>query len=330
MWCSGAGEIIVDALTISPSLSGIASASALLDASNYTVWAITMGKDSSGYQQHAHVLPATPETDGIIRVLSHDLALSGYHSSSTAVSVSAGFDLLPSYPHPDDFRLERLLTETPIGAQNPGVFGGGLGHNLNTVITGADGGDQVSAFAGCYPADEKSGTIYYILSSASARDLPFVSGVLLSYYNTHEIMDEEGYLTVLSGNAFEGDVHETNGFYNSGANLAAETTFSSTGEIRYSWPVSAGDGGACCLFGGIYQIGLYCLDLKGLLAAGSLPPYSFSILNNPRKYKLFAKKVLTRDLTYVEDVGANSGFALKYGTATPATTIFVTYKLDFV
>ena len=50
----GAGEIIVDMLTTTPSLSGIESASAILDTSNYTIQAMTFGKDEEGYKRHAH------------------------------------------------------------------------------------------------------------------------------------------------------------------------------------------------------------------------------------------------------------------------------------
>ena len=54
---NGAGEAIADMLTVSPSLSGIPSASALLDTSNYTIQAISFGKDASAYQFNAHAIP---------------------------------------------------------------------------------------------------------------------------------------------------------------------------------------------------------------------------------------------------------------------------------
>ena len=53
---NGAGKSIVDMLTVSPSLSGISSASALLDTSNYTIQAITFGTDRTAYQNNAHYL----------------------------------------------------------------------------------------------------------------------------------------------------------------------------------------------------------------------------------------------------------------------------------
>ena len=54
----GAGELLADILTFpTPSLSQISSLSSLLDASNYTIQAISFGKASKEYQRHAHLHP---------------------------------------------------------------------------------------------------------------------------------------------------------------------------------------------------------------------------------------------------------------------------------
>ena len=55
---NGAGELLADIMTVSPSLSGIAdhATSSILDASNYTIQAISFGKDASAYQNNAHAL----------------------------------------------------------------------------------------------------------------------------------------------------------------------------------------------------------------------------------------------------------------------------------
>ena len=54
MLVDGAGELIVDVMTANRSLSGIPSASAILDTSNYTLHAISYGKDADGFRNHAH------------------------------------------------------------------------------------------------------------------------------------------------------------------------------------------------------------------------------------------------------------------------------------
>ena len=55
---NGAGELLADIMTVSPSLSGIAdhATSSILDSSNYTIQAISFGKDASAYQYNAHAM----------------------------------------------------------------------------------------------------------------------------------------------------------------------------------------------------------------------------------------------------------------------------------
>ena len=64
---NGAGELLADLMTVSPSLSGTLdldgnvvytdlATSSILDASNYTIQAISFGKDASAYQFNAHAL----------------------------------------------------------------------------------------------------------------------------------------------------------------------------------------------------------------------------------------------------------------------------------
>jgi len=50
----GARTTIVDALTVSPSLSAVESVSAILDTSNYTIQAVSFGKAASQFTKHAH------------------------------------------------------------------------------------------------------------------------------------------------------------------------------------------------------------------------------------------------------------------------------------
>ena len=49
MLVDGAGELLADAMTVSPSLSGISSASSILDTSNYTIQAISFGTGSDAF-----------------------------------------------------------------------------------------------------------------------------------------------------------------------------------------------------------------------------------------------------------------------------------------
>lgn len=56
MFTQGFGEVLTDILTINPELSGIPSASSILDTSNYTFQAVTFGKDADGFNHHAHTI----------------------------------------------------------------------------------------------------------------------------------------------------------------------------------------------------------------------------------------------------------------------------------
>ena len=119
-------------------------------------------------------------------------------------------------------------------------------------------------------------------------------------------MDPSGFINMLVSSASAGvDVDSAayravHGAYG-GLIVVADWDFSSTGEIHYQTWVSGGDLGAAALYGGIYAMGLWYIDMKTLLAEGKNPPYAFDALNNERKYKLFSKKVYSRDLTHHAD-----------------------------
>ena len=121
----GCGELIADILTFpTPSLSGNSELSSLLDASNYTIQAISFGKASEEYQRHAHLYPF----DNIeIRALSDQLQVqylqdtSGWTEGAKILvspysnitqdyyptSAYPGGFSLPSYTSPTDIVLEK-------------------------------------------------------------------------------------------------------------------------------------------------------------------------------------------------------------------------------
>ena len=62
-------------------------------------------------------------------------------------------------------------------------------------------------------------------------------------------------------------------------------------------------------------MGLWTIDTEASRLAGNSPPYSFGPLDNPRKYKLFATKHLTKNLGYIVDDGTAAG-AMNYSDLT--------------
>jgi len=302
MFLDSAREHLADIMTINRSLSQIPSASAILDTSNYTFQAISYGKDPEGFKYHAHAL-ISPSGDGKIRVVSYGPTnVSSYSSKLTASALSQNYKQYPSSPTPTDTRLEMRSTTTNYSASPD------LGQYLNPIIN-----PDLSAY---YPLlggiPSTSGTGYIVYNSSGGT---LFSGTMLpSTYNLSGVMDSSGFLNFAPGNL----IYQKTLYLLSlssvlfpdsiglGVIRSAESTFPSGISLR--WCIHPADLGAYNLFGGISQIGLWCLDIKEMLKQGNNPPYSWSPLNNIRKYKLFAKKVFSKDLINYNDAAGNSGF----------------------
>jgi hypothetical protein len=130
-------------------------------------------------------------------------------------------------------------------------------------------------------------------------------------------MDKAGFLTFAPLNGAQGKAAATAGLFTSGALINLPTNFSSLGRVPVVWRLDAGDAGALLLYGGVYHLGLWCLDIKAMLAAGHTPPFSFNALNNIRKYRLFAKKTFNKDLLYINDSLGYGGFDVLFNNGNP-------------
>lgn len=287
MFVDLAGQHIADIMTMNRSLSGIASASAILDTSNYTFQAISYGKDAEGFRNHAHKI-LSPSSDGFIKVISYQpSSFSGYTPLATASS-SYTYSLSPASPTPMDTKLESKST-----IPNYSSMVLDLGQCLNPVIS-----NSLSSYAhliGCFPA--ASGSKYKILNSAGGL---IVSGTTASsFYNLNGLMDISGFLTFNSFSLSANQTYYTEtdtepSSFKFGVIRSAEANFPL--EVDLKWILPSGECGTLNLFGGVYHLGLWCLDIKSMLREGNLPPYSFNPLNNVRRYKLFCKKTFNRDL----------------------------------
>lgn len=301
MLVDGAGELIADIMTMNRSFASIPSASAILDTSNYTFQAISYGKNADGFRYHAHViLSPSGQDNGIIKVLSYQpLSTSSYHSSAIASSLDYIYKLLPESPKPSDTRLEQRSTVTNYSSGVPDV-----GHCLNS---GCDPSlSSYSHLIGCFPR-KSLGFQYWVVSSAqNPAGSILYSGTMYSNYNFDGTMDSSGFLTFASGRGSDHLINYNLGVAGYGVLRTPLADFPD--KIRLSWYLAGGDAGSLLLFGGIYSIGLWYLDIKEMLKQGYYPPYSFNPLNNIRRYKLFAKKTFNRDILYLNDFGTSSGF----------------------
>jgi len=57
---------------------------------------------------------------------------------------------------------------------------------------------------------------------------------------------------------------------------------------------------------------MWTIDMNKTLMNGNTPPLSFSVLNNPRKYKLFCRKGVSKDLTYINNINNYQDLTIKW------------------
>lgn len=295
-----AGEHIADFMTISPSLQYIESASAILDASNYTIHSVTLGKDSEGFNdRHAH-LDAWWTYSDAIRVVQNptELSLSSYHSSAT------DYKLFPDPPRPTDTRLESGSTLSPSAQIDSNFSALDIGHYLNSIPSSMwgstpDGRMTMGAYA------PSGGIVFGLLESLAASASPLYVSAAFGQFNTDSVVDKKGFINVTIPIADDGNsavVANTSGVYVTADNFETDL------KVDYNFSIEKGDIVALGLYGGVYQVGLWVLDIKAILGEGLAPPFNFTNINNQLQYKLFAKKSFTRDLVYITDAGATPGF----------------------
>jgi hypothetical protein len=320
-----AGKTLVDLLTISPSLSAIPTASALLDTSNYTIQAITFGAPSGAYTRNIH----STEYPEIVSAMTYTSAIV-LQLGSTASGYYPPTDIAPpKYPNPIDQKLENYAspsgTWSGINLSLPFTTSAGLtiedlGHHLNiggisSLAATVNPRAGVAFVFGSYAVSEVVGSVSaFTISSVNQIDTtvspPVVSACVRdclvggnTNYNARQLIDYNGFITNISTAAN----NPTPNFISSagsGVQLSALGNFASTGELVYGTRLAATDVAMLNINGGIYNIGLWTLDLQKSIQAGNSPPYSFSPLNNPRKYRLFCKKTFTKNLCESTDFQA--------------------------
>jgi hypothetical protein len=282
------GETIVDVLTTNPALKDIPTASAILDVSNYCFQALTFGKDADGFSYHAHdikSLSAGVYNDGVVKVTRYNfLSPSSYHTSATHLQFSSTYKSVPNFPTVYDTRLERGSLNYPIEVEND------LGHYQNFSLQGNTSWNILS------PYPPSGGATYQLLNSSGGL---IISGSMSSVYNTHSLIDTDGYITFTSAN---GIVASSIPWTQAGCKVLASSSISSTPEITISVCPQLGDLVGLSLFGGINHIGIYTLDVKQMLKEGHQPPFRWIPLNNIRKYRLVAKVTFWNDILHHNDI----------------------------
>ena len=228
--------------------------------------------------------------------------------------------------------------------------------------TFAEGGLEGDIFQGCYP--HTSGTDYAILSSISNMDDAYrnfyASGTYPktpgadNFFNSSSVrsMDSNGFVraynpssTTAFTNNSEGRgpiypnriADPASGLIVSAANKAIQGTpghfgFSGTGEVSAICTISSGDLGTANMYGGLFKLGLWTIDLERTLSktredgqAKAVPsfPLKFGAGYNKLVYKLFAEKNLSKNIGIIKDAGSVAGHS-QYDDLT------VVWRLNFI
>jgi hypothetical protein len=140
-----------------------------------------------------------------------------------------------------------------------------------------------------------------------------VTDGIASVFNEASSMDVSGFVTNVMSSVPNSSYSMSS--TSSGLCLSAEppdNDYEGFPFVEYSLLMGAGDLGHVNFYGGIYHIGLWSLDMKASLQNGNAPPFAFSVLNNPRKYKLFCRKTLSKNLCFITDDDQYSDLTLKW------------------
>ena len=414
MIVDGAGSLLADVMTAPRAYADMPSASSILDASNYTIQAISFGKGKDGYLKNAHevvkqktqyfisnpdqVIVTTKDqsdvndatTSSIIWGVSSlpeapnpihsKLNLDCYCPSAFDVELVGGFspffvkaDGSFTYSIIQDFGQNLNLIPSSIHSQVPSIddFSFGISQtyktDLGTLALSATRDNLNSLLGctlGCWPEGQsQGGTPFFVFSSIDDHDfdgsgsigdfvdygfihdtnLNFSSGVydassgffaqsgtLYGYFNEASSMDYSGYVNMIMSSVPNGSysVSDSSG----GLILSAASDFSSTGMIEYECTMASGDAVAAQLYGGIHNMGLWAMDVNAALRAGYTPPLSFDVINNQKRYKLFARKDLTKSLTAYQDTKGLTGSLTDHYPATKpaAEKVVIKWRLHFL
>jgi hypothetical protein len=134
-----------------------------------------------------------------------------------------------------------------------------------------------------------------------------------SFFNEVSSMDCSGFVNMVMSSVPHAGLDFSGGA--SGLCLSAEAPdndYQGWPFVEYTVSLSDGDLLFAHAYGGITHLGLWSIDMKQSLLNGNTPPFAFSVLNNPRKYKLFCRKGLSFDITSIDDLTAYEDLTIKW------------------
>ena len=166
---------------------------------------------------------------------------------------------------------------------------------------GASGitGDNMSFYFGSYaPSEGITVAIvdddYSVVASSTG---------VIGHYASIRSMDKDGYLRAFYPTL--GDTSDASGRLI----VSANADFSSTGELSCITIIPKSDAAVANMYGGIFEAGLFNLDLETTLKElGTQPPYNKDVDTGDQFYmKLISRKTFNDNIVVSRDVGADGG-----------------------
>jgi hypothetical protein len=347
MLVDGAGDLLADIMTVSPSLSGVQdhATSSILDASNYRINAISFGTGKDAFRANAHALDS--EGDTLTRLITLALrngvvgtgVLGMYAVNSFPNDPGAGFPPIIGLPDSPNPAMTVLEEDTSVSSKIPDGAGGeysisaitpGNGQLTNfipsaiysSVYEGTLFDDSASAcvaasLMGAFPDGSSTypgqgPRVFFRKNQGGAETAEITNG---GFFNEVSSMDISGFVNMVMSSVPHGGAAGLE-FSGGASGLCLSAPAEETNEgfpfVEYTVSLASGDCVFAHAYGGITHLGLWTIDMNQSLLNGNTPPFAFSVLNNPRKYKLFCRKGLTKDLTHITDVDKYEDLTIKW------------------
>tara|TARA_R100000951_G_scaffold105882_1_gene99977 strand:- start:1160 stop:2200 length:1041 start_codon:yes stop_codon:yes gene_type:complete len=322
MLTDGAGELLADIMTVSPSLATIEdhATSSILDTSNYTIQAISFGTGSEGFRSNGHKLVDVAlvyeGADVFAGTKGNQTVLRSNRDDEDASNVNQPAD--PGFPIAPTPELDVLEINTSVDvfiSKDVSAIIPGNGQLTNfipsAIMSSTFEGTELStpvryfgaaSVLGCFPDGSSAphatrNQVKYYDNAGTQQTITSLGG----YFNEVSSMDASGFVNSVSGTATT-----------SGLTTSSNVDFSTNGTIEYAVTLSKSDALFAHAYGGIFHLGLWTIDMNESLMNGNTPPFAFSVLDNPRKYRLFCRKGVSKDLTYIEDISAYQDLTIKW------------------
>jgi hypothetical protein len=322
MLTDGAGALLADIMTVSPSLSGIddLATSSITDASNYTIQAISFGTGSDAFRGNAHKLVNAPGVYDAANIFAgtkgNQAVLRSNRDDGDAANTNQpaapGFPIAPTpvlnvleeSTNVDAFISKDVSSTVPGNGQLTNFIPSAI---MSSTFEGTELSTPVRYFGaasvlGCFPDGSSAphatrNQVKYYDNAGTQQTITSLGG----YFNEVSSMDVSGFVTAVSGTAST-----------SGLTTSSNADFATNGTVEYAVTLSKSDALFAHAYGGIFHLGLWTINMKESLLNGNTPPFAFSVLNNPRKYRLFCRKGVSKDLTYIEDITAYEDLTIKW------------------